>query len=575
MAFSTTSHLPRIDAEAARRLVLSLFPRCLRTCLDTALRIPAARQNLVMDIVALVPEAAPLARAWSGSADAVEDPLSSDPSPVLARHTLTQFLDHHAAAWDRPAARTLADVVTLLSCTVDDADAGARLALPLWLEFEALPDLALQLPAIAEAQAAIGLGPAHGKEIDDDLVAGSDARQMLLEAWNEALGEALLTLRGSASNAVAAAAVLSRGGTCEFMIGVLLVPGLSRFGETLTLSVARSAELAERRRRRAAERALQRSDKRLRELKASASASPRHPVPPADTKPRSVPEGHVLVVSEVQDTPDRKMSVTRGYEAVIGRPIPLAPVPDLARLRASLAFEFPYAVNVIDRLLVDLVGRRDIGFRPTLLVGLPGTGKSRLVARLCHYLAVGLWRVDATRDGSSSIGGTDRRWATSEPAHPLMAVSRFGIANPVILVDELEKAPTRSDHGRLWDSLLPLLEAETARAYLDPAFQAEVDLSHVSWIATANAVDPLPGPLRDRLRVLEMAPPEIQHLESLIAPILAGIAESRGLDPRFLEALDGGEIALIRRGWRGGSIRRLSRLVEAVVTAREALSLRH
>lgn len=575
MAFSSTSHLPRIDTEAARRLVLALFPRCLRTCLDTALRIPAARQTLVRDIIALVPEAAPLALAWSSSADA--DPLQGDPSPVPARLALTQFLDRYAAAWDRPAARTLADIVVVLSCTVDDAEAAARLALPLWLEFEALPDLTLQLPAIAEAQTVIGLGLAHGPEVDDDdLVPRSEARRMLLEAWNEALGEALLILKGSASGAVAAAAVLSRGGDCEFMTGGLLVPGLSRFGARLTQSIADSAELAERRRRRTAEKALKRSEGSLRELKAAAAASSRHPVPPAETTPRSVPKGHVLVVSEVKDTgSDRKMSVTRGYEDVIGRPIPLAPVPDLVRLRARLAFEFPHAIDTIDRLLVDLVGRGDIGFRPTLLLGPPGAGKSRLAARLAHHLAVGLWRIDATRDSGACIGGTDRRWATAEPAHPILAITRFGIANPLLLVDELEKAATRSDHGRLWDAILPLLEDETAKSYPDPAFQTEVDLSHISWIATANSVDPLPGPLRDRLRVLAMPAPRIQDLERLIPPVLAGIAESRGLDPRLVAALDGEEVDVVRRGWRGGSIRRLSRLVEAVVTAREALSLRH
>jgi hypothetical protein len=72
-----------------------------------------------------------------------------------------------------------------------------------------------------------------------------------------------------------------------------------------------------------------------------------------------------------------------------------------------------------------------------------------------------------------------------------------------------------------------------------------------------------------------MPTPQIRHLESLIAPVLAGIAETRRLDRRLLENLDGEEIDVVRRGWQGGSIRRLSRLVEAVVMAREALSLRH
>ncbi|WP_246686681.1 MULTISPECIES: AAA family ATPase [unclassified Methylobacterium] len=489
--------------------MLSLFPRRLRTCLDTGLRIPAARRTLVLDIDALVPEAAPLARAWSTSADA--DLLQGDLSSVLARQELTRFLDHHAAARDRPAARTLADVVASLSCTVDDTDAGARLALPLWLEFEALPDLSLQLPAIAQVQTTIGLGPERDQEDDDgDLLGGPDARQMLLNSWNEALSEALLILKGSASNAIAAAAVLSRGGACPFMTGALLVPGLCRFGERLTQSVADSAELAERRRRHVAEKALKRSEGLVRELKTAPAVSPRHPVRPAEAAPQSVPEDHVLIVAEVKEVgSDRTKAVTRGYEGVIGRPVPLAPVPDLAKVRTALAFEFPHAVELIDRLLVDLLGRRTVGFRPTLFVGPPGTGKSRLASRLAHHLAVGLWRVDATRDGCASIGGTDRRWATSEPAHPLMAITRFGIANPIVLVDEIEKSATRTDHGRLWDSLLPLLEAETASRYPDPAFQAEVNLAHVSWIATANATDPLPGPLRDRLRVLEMPVPQI------------------------------------------------------------------
>ncbi|MBW4964738.1 peptidase, partial [Sulfitobacter sp. CW3] len=76
------------------------------------------------------------------------------------------------------------------------------------------------------------------------------------------------------------------------------------------------------------------------------------------------------------------------------------------------------------------------------------------------------------------------RWATSEPAHPIMAVARTGSANPLMQIDELEKSATRSDHGRLWDALLSMLEPETARTYQDPCFQTETDISRVSWLAT-------------------------------------------------------------------------------------------
>jgi ATP-dependent Lon protease len=208
------------------------------------------------------------------------------------------------------------------------------------------------------------------------------------------------------------------------------------------------------------------------------------------------------------------------------------------------------------------------------LIGPPGAGKSRFGARLAHHLGLGLWRVDATRDAGASLGGLDRRWATSEPAHPIMAVARTGTANPLMLIDELEKAATRVDHGRLWDALLPMLEPETARSYQDPCFQAEVDISRVSWLATANAVGNLPGPLLDRLRVLDMPAPGRADLEALLGPILARIAVDRGLDPAFIAPLEGEAVALLRRSWRGGSVRRLTRLVEAVVTAREAVAVR-
>ncbi|POR40938.1 AAA family ATPase [Methylobacterium sp. V23] len=267
--------------------------------------------------------------------------------------------------------------------------------------------------------------------------------------------------------------------------------------------------------------------------------------------------------------------MTKGYEAIIGKPVPLAPVPDLRELRAALRFEFPYATDLIDRLLVNLNNGSHVGLNPTVILGRPGVGKSRLISRIAHHLGVGLWRVDATHDSGAAIGGLDRRWSSTEPAHPVMAIARYGVANPLMLVDEIEKASTRRDYGRLWDSLLPMLEPETARAYPDPAFQASVDISHVSWLFTANDIAPLPGPLLDRLRVIEMPAPTATDLEALLLPVLAGIAASQGLDPRFLATLDNEEIAAVRRAWPGGSIRRLTRLVETVVAAREAFGPRH
>jgi len=574
MGFSSTAPLPRIDAKAALALILAAFPRRLRLCLDPNLRIPAAREGLITEITALVPEATALATAWNTTAAAAGADPWCDPALVAARAALTGFLDHHAAACDVPAARALADLVMLLSCGGDDAAAAARVALPLWLEAEALPGLVLHLPALAEAQTTLGLGRLADHDEEEVCVHERDAEANLLEAWTEALEGAYATLNAAASNVIAASAVLSRGASSEFISCTLLVRALIVFGERLTQPIADQAGEHERRRRRLAEQALAKA--RAREREASQSSATQRETIPVPSVPVALAPGQIVVIAEVRESgADRARSMTKGFETIIGRPVPLAPVPDLGALRSVLQFEFPYAAASIDRLLGDLVGRSEILLRPTVLVGPPGAGKSRLGARLAHHLGVGLWRVDATHDSGAAIGGLDRRWASTEPAHPVLAITRHGIANPIMLVDELEKASTRRDYGRLWDSLLAMLEPETARAYPDPAFQTTVDISRVSWLFTANDVAPLPGPLLDRLRVIEMPGPTAADLEALLPPVLAGIAASQGLDPAFLATLDGEEMTLVRRAWPGGSIRRLTRLVETVVAAREALSRRH
>lgn len=573
MAFSSTAPVPRIDAKAAMALILAAFPRRLRLCLDTALRIPAVREGIVAEITALVPEAADLAAAWNTMVAAAGADPWCDPDVIAARGALTRFLDHHAAERDVPAARALADCVTLLSCGGDDAAAAARIALPIWLEAEALPGLIFHLPALAEAQTALGLG--RRADHDEDLDIHEEAAEAtLLSGWTDALEAAYASLNAAASNVVVAAAVLSRGGSSEMLLCTLLVRALLFFGERLTQPVADQAGEHERRRRRGVEESLAKI--RARERDASRLSAIPGETRPAPIEPASPTPGQIVVVGAVREAgADRTRNIARGFETIIGRPVPLAPVPDLRALRGSLAFEFPYALNTIDRLLADLVGRTYVEFRPTVLIGPPGAGKSRMIARLAHHLGIGLWRVDATHDSGAAIGGLDRRWANTEPAHPVLAIARHGVANPLILLDEIEKASTGTTHGRLWDGLLPMLERETASAYPDPAFQCAVDLSHVSWLCTANDVDPLPGPLLDRLRVIEMPGPTAADLEALLPPVLAGIAASRGLDPRFLPAPDGEELTLVRQAWPGGSIRRLTRIVETVVAAREISSRRH
>jgi hypothetical protein len=290
-----------------------------------------------------------------------------------------------------------------------------------------------------------------------------------------------------------------------------------------------------------------------------------------------IPEDHVVVCSMTDgDMKNPKMrEIITHLKAVINVPLPLAAAPPLHEVRNQLLFEFPYAADVIDFALADLVGRRTIKLRPLVLLGEPGGGKSRFARRLAEILKVECWRTDASRSDGAVFAGTDKRWYSAEPCHPFLAIARAKHANPIVLIDELEKAGTRNDYGRFWDCLLAFLEPETAVRYPDPALQVPLDLSQVSYVATANALDPLPAPLRDRFRIVTFPKPGPEHLDALLRPVIADLAAERGLDSRWIEPLTGQERDLVAAHWRGGSVRQLRRVVEVVLRAREKVAIRN
>lgn len=291
---------------------------------------------------------------------------------------------------------------------------------------------------------------------------------------------------------------------------------------------------------------------------------------------KSLPAHHVVVgrMNDIEMRSAKVKDLIAPVSEILNVPVPLVPTPALDHVRHALMAEFPHAVSVIDVVLADLIDRPIIKVRPLLLVGDPGGGKSRFARRLGELLNLTVWRIDAAQADGSVIAGTDRRWHSAECCHPLLAIVRGRTANPLILIDELEKAATRTDYGRLWDCLLGLFEPETSSRYPDPALQIPVDLSHVSYVATANTLDPLPAPLRDRFMIVIFPKPTPDDLDALLPGLLQTIATERGIDARWIAPIDAVEYATIAKHWPGGSIRPLLRILEVVLRARDCHATR-
>jgi len=264
--------------------------------------------------------------------------------------------------------------------------------------------------------------------------------------------------------------------------------------------------------------------------------------------------------------------VAKELEELTGKALPLVPVSDLKAARATLGAEFPYAPEVIDSVLRDVALRSHARIRPTILVGPPGCGKSRFASRLLRVLGIPHDLIPCGGISDGTFAGTARRWSTGEPSLPVALITRYKIAGPGAILDEIEKVGPSRHNGQAHDALLAFLERETACRFHDPYVQAPCDVSHISWIMTANTLEGLSAPLRDRCQIIPFPEAGHNHLSVLSRQIIIELLVDQGLDPRWGSPLDEIELEAIAKAWPGGSLRKLRRIIEVVLASR---SVRH
>lgn len=233
----------------------------------------------------------------------------------------------------------------------------------------------------------------------------------------------------------------------------------------------------------------------------------------------------------------------RAHAALL-EPLPVAAMPaadELDRALRGLREEFPWAEAALDELesllgTRSLFGVKELVLGPVLLVGLPGSGKSRLVRRLAQvlklpYLPVAL---GGNHDGKVFLG-TARGWFGGMPSPLLTLLQRRRSASALVLLDEIDKVGQASSNAPpMHSTLLGLLERETAARWYDSFLQTTCDLSRVSFWATANGLASVPRPLLSRFTVVYMPEPGPKHREVLVRGITHELADEWGLPREVL-----------------------------------------
>ncbi|EWS65858.1 Lon protease [Hydrogenophaga sp. T4] len=167
-----------------------------------------------------------------------------------------------------------------------------------------------------------------------------------------------------------------------------------------------------------------------------------------------------------------------------------------------------------------------VALPPILLIGPPGVGKTYFTLALAKAMDRPIERhsFDAAYAGSALLG-SDRHWANTKSGLVFDAICLGECADPIILLDELDKADTVSRSSPLVP-LHSLLEPVTARDVVDISVGIRFDASHVFWIATANDLRNIPESIQSRFRVFSLrAPTAGQALD--LARAVAGSVHQR------------------------------------------------
>ncbi len=223
--------------------------------------------------------------------------------------------------------------------------------------------------------------------------------------------------------------------------------------------------------------------------------------------------------------------------------------------------ELPNFTEVLDDVKRQLAlcqdSRDALEITPMLLLGPPGIGKTHFAREVSQLLGTGLGFISmSSLTAGWVLSGASTQWKGARPGKVFETLVDGAYANPVMVVDEIDKARAEHAYDPL-GALYSLLEHDTAGCFTDEFAEVAIDASQVIWVATANDERAIPEPILNRMNVYAIEAPDPDAARAIALRLYQRLRAGHGWGARFdeepqdavLERMAGLAPREMRRAW--------------------------